>query len=47
MAYLYLTIAIVAAVIFKQIPDFPSILGMLLIIVGVAIINIFSKTVNH
>ncbi len=40
-------IAIVAAIFFKQIPDVPAIIGMALIILGVVIINIFSKTVSH
>jgi small multidrug resistance pump len=40
-------VAIVAAVIYKQIPDLPALLGMSLIITGVAVMNIFSKTVSH
>lgn len=40
-------VAIVAAVIFKQIPDLPALIGMALIITGVAVMNIFSKTVSH
>ncbi len=40
-------IAIIGAVFFKQIPDFPAIIGMGLIVSGVAVINIFSKTVGH
>ena len=40
-------VAIVAAIMFKQIPDWPAIVGMTLIISGVAVINIFSKTVSH
>lgn len=40
-------IAIVAAIIFKQIPDIPAIIGMLLIICGVVVINVFSKTTLH
>jgi small multidrug resistance pump len=38
-------VAIVAAFMHKQIPDTPAVLGMLLIIAGVIVINIFSKTV--
>jgi len=30
-----------------QIPDFPAIIGMGLIIAGVVVINLFSKTVGH
>ena len=40
-------IAIIAALFFKQIPDLPAIIGMLLIVSGVMVINIFSKTVSH
>ncbi|WP_019557285.1 DMT family transporter [Thiomicrorhabdus arctica] len=40
-------VAIVAAVIYKQIPDLPALIGMTLIITGVAVMNIFSKTVSH
>ena len=40
-------IAIVAAVIFKQTPDLPAIIGMILIISGVVVINVFSKMNMH
>jgi len=40
-------IAIIGAIIFKQIPDTPAIIGMVLIILGVVVINVFSKTVSH
>lgn len=40
-------IAIIAAIAFKQIPDLPAIIGMVMIVAGVAIINIFSKSVSH
>ncbi len=40
-------IAIVAALFYKQIPDTPAVIGMGLIIAGVAVINLFSKTVGH
>ena len=40
-------IAIIAALFFKQIPDLPAIIGMLLIVSGVVVINMFSKTVSH
>ena len=39
--------AIVAAILFKQIPDFPAIIGMILIVSGVVVINVFSQTANH
>ncbi len=40
-------VAIIGAVFFKQIPDTPAILGMLLIITGVVVINVFSNTISH
>ena len=40
-------IAAAAAVIYKQIPDLPAVLGMALIVCGVIVINVFSKTVSH
>lgn len=40
-------ISIAGIFIFKQIPDIPAMLGMGLIVAGVAVINIFSKTVSH
>jgi len=40
-------VAAVAAVWYKQIPDMPAMLGMGLIIAGVVVIQLFSKTVQH
>lgn len=40
-------VAIVSAVMYKQIPDWPAIIGMGLIITGVIIINLFSKSATH
>ena len=40
-------IASVGAIGFKQIPDLPAIIGMILIIAGVLIINLFSKMTVH
>jgi len=40
-------VAITGAVVYRQIPDLPAVLGMVLIVVGVAVINIFSKTTGH
>ncbi len=37
-------IAIVGAIAFKQIPDMPAVIGMGLIILGVLVIRLFSKT---
>lgn len=38
-------IGIAGAIFFKQIPDLPAIIGMMLIVAGVVVINLFSKTV--
>ena len=35
------------ALVYKQTPDLPAMLGMGLIVAGVAVINLFSKTVSH
>jgi small multidrug resistance pump len=40
-------ISLVGFVIFKQEIDFPTVIGIVLIIVGVAIINLFSKSITH
>ena len=40
-------ITIVGAIFFKQIPDLPAIIGLAFIIVGVVILNLFSKTTVH
>ena len=40
-------IAIAGAVVFRQIPDVPAIIGMSLIIAGVVIMHIFSTTISH
>lgn len=40
-------VAIVGALLYKQTPDFAAIVGMGLIISGVAVIHVFSKTINH
>jgi len=40
-------IAIVGAVLFRQVPDIPAVLGMTLIVSGVVVINVFSKTLSH
>lgn len=40
-------ISIIGYFIFKQKLDFPAILGIVLIVSGVIIINIFSKTNSH
>ena len=40
-------VAMVGAVWLKQVPDWPAIIGMALIMAGVIIVNLFSKTVAH
>ncbi|MGH1536539.1 MAG: DMT family transporter [Gammaproteobacteria bacterium] len=40
-------VGIVAAVWFKQFPDLPAVIGMVLIILGVVVINVFSKSGIH
>ncbi|BBB26730.1 DMT family transporter [Amphritea japonica] len=40
-------IASISAVIYKEIPDLPAIIGMLLIVAGVGIINVFSTSAAH
>ena len=40
-------ISIVAALVYKQIPDIPAMIGMGLIVSGVIVIHLFSKTVVH
>jgi len=39
-------VAIIGAVLYKQVPDIPAIIGMGLIILGVVVIRLFSKTVS-
>ncbi|SEM78130.1 DMT family transporter [Nitrosomonas marina] len=40
-------VALVAAAVFKQIPDMPAIIGMILIVCGVVVIHVFSRTAVH
>lgn len=40
-------ITLTGAILFKQIPDVPAIIGMAMIVSGVIVINIFSETVSH
>jgi small multidrug resistance pump len=39
--------ALVGVILFKQVPDTPAILGMILIIAGVLVMNLFSKMNGH
>lgn len=40
-------VTIAGIILYKQIPDLPAVLGMGLIVAGVVVINVFSKTVGH
>ena len=40
-------VAIVAAVVYRQVPDLAALTGMVLIISGVVVIQMFSKTTVH
>lgn len=40
-------IGIVGAVVYKQMPDIPAMIGMGLIVSGVVVINLFSKSISH
>jgi len=40
-------ISAVGVVLFKQALDLPAVIGMALIIAGVAVINLFSKSLGH
>lgn len=40
-------ITIIGIVAFKQVPDLPAIIGIALIIIGVIVINVFSKMGTH
>lgn len=40
-------VTIVAAIWLKQVPDRPAMLGMALIVAGVVVVNLFSKSVPH
>ena len=39
-------VTLASAFLYKQIPDIPALVGMVFIVAGVAIINIFSKTMH-
>lgn len=40
-------ITIIGVLFFKQVPDLPAIIGLILILIGVVVINVFSKTTAH
>ncbi|MCW3161140.1 DMT family transporter [Chryseobacterium oryctis] len=41
------SITIIGVFVFKQIPDWPAIIGISLIVIGVIVINLFSKMSGH
>lgn len=40
-------VTVVGIFLYRQIPDVPALIGMGLIVAGVVVINVFSKTVGH
>jgi len=40
-------VTVAGVVLYKQIPDMPAIIGIGLIVAGVIVINVFSKTISH
>jgi len=40
-------VTIIGAVLYKEIPDIPAVIGIGLIIAGVMVINVYSNTVSH
>lgn len=40
-------VTIAGIYLYKQIPDIPAIIGLSFIVIGVIVINIFSKTIAH
>ncbi len=40
-------VSLVAFVLYKETPDIPAIIGMGLIVLGVVVINVFSKNISH
>ena len=40
-------VAVISAIIYRQIPDLPALIGMFLIILGVIVMNVFSKSGMH
>jgi len=40
-------VAAAGAILYREMPDLPAVVGMALIVVGVVVMNVFSKTVSH
>jgi len=45
--YAWLAIAIVAMLLYRQVPDVPAMIGLSLIIAGVVVLNLFSRMQAH
>lgn len=42
-----LLVALAGAVVYREVPDLPAVIGMSLIVAGVVVINLFSGTARH
>ncbi|HEY4202926.1 MAG TPA: multidrug efflux SMR transporter [Devosiaceae bacterium] len=42
-----IAVSVIAFIVYKQVLDAPAIIGMVLILAGVLVINLFSKTAGH
>lgn len=40
-------VTVAGAVLYGQVPDAPAVAGMVLIVAGVVVMNVFSRTVSH
>lgn len=40
-------VALIGSIVFRETPDIPAVIGMILILVGVLVINLFSKSIRH
>ncbi len=40
-------VTIVGAILYKEIPDIPAVIGIGLIVAGVIVINVYSKNIGH
>lgn len=42
-----LLVTVVGAVLYREVPDAPAVIGMALIVAGVVVMNLFSRSVSH
>lgn len=40
-------VTVTGAIVYKEVPDIPAVIGMALIVAGAVILNLASKTVSH